>query len=29
MNIQWFPGHMTKTMRLIKENIKSVDFIGK
>lgn len=27
MNIQWFPGHMTKTMRLIKENIKSVDIV--
>lgn len=27
MNIQWFPGHMTKTMRLIEENIKSVDIV--
>lgn len=25
--IQWFPGHMAKTERLIKENIKNVDFI--
>lgn len=27
MNIQWFPGHMAKTMRLIKENLKFVDII--
>ena len=27
MNIQWFPGHMTKTMRLIEENIKAVDIV--
>lgn len=26
-NIQWFPGHMTKTRRLIEENIKLVDAI--
>lgn len=25
--IQWFPGHMAKTERLISENIKNVDFI--
>ena len=25
--IQWFPGHMAKTKRLIKENISSVDII--
>ncbi len=25
--IQWFPGHMAKTERLIKENLKNVDFI--
>ncbi len=25
--IQWFPGHMAKTERLISENIKHVDFI--
>ncbi|OOB79451.1 MAG: ribosome biogenesis GTPase YlqF [Epulopiscium sp. Nuni2H_MBin003] len=27
MNIQWYPGHMTKTKRLIQENIKIVDII--
>ncbi len=27
MNIQWFPGHMTKTIRLIEENIKLVDIV--
>lgn len=27
MPIQWFPGHMTKTKRLIKENLKKVDII--
>ena len=26
-NIQWFPGHMAKTRRLISENIKNVDVI--
>jgi len=26
-NIQWFPGHMAKTRRLIKENLSSVDFV--
>lgn len=26
-NIQWFPGHMAKTRRLIKENLSSVDVI--
>ena len=25
--IQWFPGHMAKTRRMITENIKNVDFI--
>lgn len=25
MNIQWFPGHMTKAQRMIEENIKQVD----
>ena len=25
--IQWFPGHMAKTRRLISENIKDVDII--
>ena len=27
MNIQWFPGHMTKTRRLIAENLKLVDCV--
>ncbi|ONI45769.1 ribosome biogenesis GTPase YlqF [Candidatus Epulonipiscioides gigas] len=27
MEIQWYPGHMTKTKRLIEENIKLVDVI--
>lgn len=27
MNIQWFPGHMAKTRRLIAENLKLVDVI--
>lgn len=27
MNIQWFPGHMTKALKQIKENLKVVDFI--
>lgn len=26
-NIQWFPGHMAKTRRLIKENLKNCDII--
>ena len=25
MNIQWYPGHMTKTRRMIAEQIKHVD----
>lgn len=25
--IQWFPGHMAKTRRMISENLKNVDFI--
>ena len=25
--IQWFPGHMAKTRRLISENIKNVDIV--
>ena len=28
MNIQWFPGHMTKTRRQIEEKLKSVDNLG-
>ena len=27
MNIQWFPGHMAKTRRLIKENLTAVDAV--
>lgn len=27
MNIQWYPGHMTKTRRLIEENVKNVDLV--
>lgn len=27
MNIQWFPGHMNKTKRLLRENLKMVDVI--
>lgn len=27
MNIQWYPGHMTKTKRMIQENIKLVDIV--
>ncbi len=27
MEIQWFPGHMAKTLRQIKENIRLVDFV--
>lgn len=27
MNIQWFPGHMAKTRRLISENLKFVDVV--
>lgn len=25
MNIQWYPGHMTKTRRMIEEDVKLVD----
>lgn len=28
MNIQWFPGHMTKTRRYIEKNIKLVDIVA-
>lgn len=28
MNIQWFPGHMAKAVRLIEENLKLVDVVG-
>lgn len=27
MNIQWFPGHMTKAFRMMEENIKLVDIL--
>lgn len=27
MDIQWFPGHMTKTKRMIEENIRMVDMV--
>ena len=25
MNIQWYPGHMTKAKRMMQENIKLID----
>ena len=28
MNIQWYPGHMTKTRRMIAENLKFVDVVA-
>ena len=27
MNIQWYPGHMTKAKRAMKEDLKLVDLI--
>ena len=27
MNIQWYPGHMTKTRRMMEENISLVDVV--
>ena len=27
MNIQWFPGHMTKTRRQIEEKLKLIDVV--
>lgn len=27
MNLQWFPGHMTKTRRMIEDNIKLIDVV--
>ena len=27
MNIQWFPGHMAKTRRMLTENMKMVDVV--
>ena len=26
-NVQWFPGHMAKTRKLIAENLKNVDIV--
>ena len=26
-NIQWYPGHMAKTRRMIEENLKSIDVV--
>ena len=28
MNIQWYPGHMTKTRRMIEADVKLVDAVG-
>ena len=28
MSIQWFPGHMTKALRMMEENVKIVDAVG-
>ena len=28
MDIQWFPGHMKKTQRMIAENLKYVDIVA-
>lgn len=28
MKIQWFPGHMTKALRMMQENVKCVDAVG-
>ena len=27
MDIQWYPGHMTKTKRMMEENMKLVDVV--
>lgn len=27
MNLQWFPGHMTKTRRMIEDNLKLIDIV--
>ena len=27
MNVQWYPGHMTKAKRMMQENIKLVDLV--
>jgi len=28
MNINWYPGHMTKAKRMITENLKLVDLVA-
>ena len=28
MNIQWYPGHMTKTRRQIQADLKQVDLVA-
>ena len=27
MNIQWFPGHMTKAIRMMQENLRLIDVV--
>ena len=27
MNIQWYPGHMTKAVRMMEENMKLIDLV--
>ena len=27
MNIQWYPGHMTKAVRMMEENLKCIDLV--
>ena len=27
MNYQWYPGHMTKAVRMMQENIKLIDLV--
>ena len=27
MNIQWYPGHMTKARRMMQENLKLIDIV--
>ena len=27
MNYQWYPGHMTKAIRMMQENIKLIDIV--
>ena len=27
MQVQWFPGHMAKALRLVKEQLKTVDIV--